>query len=310
MPENKFTGSSTISVRVAGKALNPEEGYNLDSVITSLQNVENLIKKTYLVANGRSRFTENDAQGVNIKLQSWEQGSLISNLGIWFDSVVLPTLPFVVNNREYIWESIKGSVELLRAKFGAEKEGKTVEIEQKTDGGTAINVQARGDSKVVIYAPQGLSATAERLQPTLQDLTQQIDGTNVTSIDLSDKKEDIKDASKVVSLNSSDKDLFGSATFTSDEQVEIVGKITSGNFDTNAGRIEVISSATQRIEVGQSYRLKISEDLHVEDKWKEMFLSPKPYFCKYKLGGPNLNKVTEIIVTDWDESKWDDDQAV
>lgn len=310
MPENKFTGSSTISVRVSGKALNPEEGYNLDSVITSLQNVENLIKKTYLVANGRSRFTENDAQGVNIKLQSWEQGSLISNLGIWFDSVVLPSLPFVVNNREYIWESIKGSIELLRAKFGAEKEGKTVEVEQKTDGGTAINVQASGDSKVVIYAPQGLSATAERLQPTLQDLTQQIDGTNVTSIDLSDKKEDIKDASKVVSLNSSDKDLFGSATFTSDEQVEIVGKITSGNFDTNAGRIEVISSATQRIEVGQSYRLKISEDLHVEDKWKEMFLSPKPYFCKYKLGGPNLNKVTEIIVTDWDESKWDDDQAV
>ncbi|GAA3608132.1 hypothetical protein [Secundilactobacillus similis] len=310
MPDNKFTGSSKISVRVSGKALNPDEGYNLDSVITSLQNVENLIKKTYLVANDRSRFTENDAQSINIKLQSWEQGSLISNLEIWFNSVVLPTLPFVVDNREFIWESIKGSVDFLRAKFNAEKEGKSVDIRQNTDGGTAINVKAEGNSKVVIYAPQGLPATAERLQPTLQELTQQIDGTDVTSIDFSDKAEDIKQPSKVVSLNNSDKDLFGSATFTSDEQVEIVGKITSGNYDTNAGRIEVLSSATQRIEVGQSYRLKISEDLHAEDKWKEMFLSPRPYFCKYKLGGPSLNKVTEIIVTDWDESKWDDEQAV
>lgn len=303
MPENKYTGASKLSVRVSGTALNAETGYELEAVITSLQSVENLVKKTYLAAYDRARFTDNDADNVSINLMAWRKGSLWSDLQINYRDVILPTIGFVAENKEFVWEIIKDSTKFLRTKLKAEKEGKSVQVKQTSKSG--VNISATDGGTVIITVPEDLPKIAEQLQGPLENLTQQVDGKKVSSIDLTNGTDTSEKKTEKITLDVEDKATFGSATFTSNDEVEIRGKIVSGNFETNTGRIEVISSSVRDIEVGISYRLRISKDLHAEEKWKEMFLTPRPYYCKYTLGGPNRDKVTEIIITDWNEADWE-----
>lgn len=304
MTKNEYSGSSTMSVRIAGKGLDPEKGYDLDAVLESLQSVDNLVKKTYLAAYGRSRFTDNDAEKIDVKLKTWRKGSLWSDLVIGFNTVVLPSLPYVVENKEFIWESIKGSYEFLKAKLTAEKEGKTVTINQEA-GNTGMSVINTGNSQVTINVSQGLPQVAEAVQPAIQELTSKINDKSTSTISIVKNPNSVAPAEKI-ELDSKDKDTFGLGTFTSDQDVAIVGKIIAGNYDTNSGKIEITKSATHDIKEGTTYRLKIDKELHAEEKWKEMFLTVKPYFCRYTLGGSSRDKVIEIIITDWDEGNWDD----
>lgn len=303
MSDNKYTGASDISLRVAGEALKPEDGYNLATVIEALKNAEDLIQKAYLVANHRSRFTEKDSEQVQIKLKKLRRGSLISELSVHLSDVVLPALPFLVDNREFIWEIIKTSLEFLRIKLKTENEDNQVKVVEDNQT-SSIKVVAKGKAKVTINVQQGVPELANGMQPVLSELANQIDGEKVKTIELFSDDPGSNKSDNVISMDYTDHELFTHATFTSTLQVEVLGKITSGNFDTNSGKIQILKSASQDIQPGKSYKLRINPELHAEEKWREMFLKTKPYFCKYTLGGPDRNIVTEIIITDWDENNW------
>jgi len=302
-----YSGESKLSVRIMGPQISAEKGYDLDSVISSLRDSQTLIRKTYLAAYDRSRFTENDYDSFKVKLKSWREGSLWSDLEIVYTSIVLPVLPFVVDNKEFIWETIKDSYEYLKTKKRLEKEGKTVNVEQKT-GQSGISVVNNGNGDVVVLnTPIGLSKYAEKIAPSIQQITENIDSTRVSGIEFKRNSSDEDNESFIMDVE--DKELFGNSTLTSDDIISIFGKITSGNFATNTGRIEVISSSVEQIKPGQTYSIKIAENLHAEDKWLDMFLQERPYYCKYSVYSQNPNRIKELYITDWDESEWNDQTA-
>lgn len=302
--ENRFTGSSKLSIRVSGPMMQASQGYDLDSVIGALQDSQALIRKTYLAMQGRLRFTVKDYDNFQVRLKDWREGSLWSDLELFYYGVVLPSVPFVVQNKEFIWETIKSSYTFLKAKLGASAKGEEVTVRQEA-GEHGINV-VNQSSGTVIIVPNGLPDVASALQPYIQQLTQNIQPNRVNSIEIARDQTNISDTDKIV-LDSSDKEIFGEVTLTSD-MVSISGKITSGNYDTNSGKIEISSSSVEAIKPGKVYRLKINPDLHAEQTWRDMFLIDRPYYCKYTVSAQNPNQVTEIIITDWDEKEWNDGQ--
>ncbi|MCT3168933.1 hypothetical protein EFO71_06735 [Lacticaseibacillus rhamnosus] len=297
-----YSGTSSLSVRVSGPEMQASKGYDLDSVIGALQDSQALIRKTYLTSQGRVRFTSKDYDNFQIKLKEWREGSLWSDLELVYSSVILPTIPFVVDNREFIWESIKDSYTFLKAKLTAKSKGEAVKVEQKA-GEHGVNITNNGSGTVIVAGP-GLPDFAESIKPYIQQLTENIQPNRVDTIEVTKDPTSTAPEDKVV-LDSSDKKIFGETTLTSDDRVSISGKITALNYVTNSGNIEITSSSVEAIKPGHVYHLKISTDLHAEDKAREMYLRDRPYYCKYTVSAQNPNRVMEITITDWDDIEWD-----
>lgn len=299
--EKGISGSQTVTFRVSGSEMTKSIGYNLDYVIEAFENADNLIKKTYLALNDRERFMEHDAEKLTIRLTEVKEGSLLSELCVQYQSIVAPAMPFIISNQDFIVETIKDAYEFLKAKISAKKEGKTVDVIQKA-GTSGININ-NNSGTVVITAPQGLPKVAERLNQPITDLAQSIDGKNVSKIGIGSNG---SLQNEVVTIDNKDKDLFVGTSVTTDDEFQFVGKIISGNYETNRGRITISSSEHDDLEDGQTYSVEISPDLHAEEKWKEMFLTERPYYgkCKYQKNQEGTFKVSKLIITDWDETNW------
>lgn len=297
-----ISGSQTVTFRVSGEEMTKKSGYNLDYVIEAFSNADNLIKKTYLALNNRERFTENDAEKLTIRLTEVKEGSLLSELCVQYQSIVAPAMPFIISNQDFIVETIKDAYEYLKAKISAKKEGKPVKVVQKV-GASGINV-SNNQGTIIIMTPQGLPNVAEKLNQPITDLAQSIDGKNVTKVGIGTSNS--LQHEEAVTIDSKDKDLFVGTTVTTDDEFQFVGKIISGNYETNRGRITISSSDHDDLEDGQTYSIEISPDLHAEEKWKEMFLTERPYYgkCRYQKNQEGAFKVSKLIITDWDETNW------
>lgn len=294
------TGSQKVTFRVSGNEMTKKIGYNLDYVIEAFSNADNLIKKTYLALNDKERFMEHDAEKLTVRLTEVKEGSLLSELCIHYQSIIAPAMPFIISNQDFIMETIKDSYEFLKAKISAKKEGKTVDVIQKA-GTSGININ-NNTGTVVITTPQGLPNVADKLNTPLTELAQSVDGKKITGIEIG--AQDTKSAN--IRLDAKDKDIFGGTTVTTDDEFQFSGKIISGNYETNRGRIEISSSEHDDLEAGQTYSVEINPELHAEETWKEMFLTDRPYYgkCTYQRNQEGTFKVQKLIITDWDESQW------
>ncbi|WP_436663944.1 hypothetical protein [Lactiplantibacillus plantarum] len=302
--ENGVSGIQSLSFRVSGDEMDTESGYDLSTVIGSLNDIESLVNKTYLSLNNRQRFNDQDAQRLNVRLKKLEKGSLWTQLDIVYHNVVIPALPYLAANQDFILATIKDSLKYIRAKRTAEKKGQTPMIEQKA-GAQSVVVNATGNAKVRIIVPRGLPKVADELQPEFKKLSEHIDGKGVSSIGIGSNLS--PDVSEELKLDENDKELLSTKEITSDEQFSIVGKIFSGNFSANNGKILVIQTGESSLEIGKVYRAEISKELHAEDKWKDMFLTARPYYCKLKLkSDSNGFKVDRLVITDWENENWDD----
>ena len=309
MPETIF---ETMEFKVTGKAMDGDDGYDLSSVVQSLSSFENLIIKTYLQANGKQRFTVVDKSNIEIKLKNVKKGSLISEIGVLYSTVILPAAPILIENGQFIFDTIKTSYEFLKTKISNTKEGKTVEINQTVDN-QGIAVSNTGSGTVTINVHPIVASYAEALAPAFQKMAENIDGKDIDSISLvSDEIEEEENRDVAFSMTPEDKSLFQGRTVITEELISISGKIVDGNFKNQNGQIEVTACADERIEVGETYSFSVDERLNAEEVWKEMFLEDKPYFCSLRLyynpvGGEEPYKISEIVIRDWDNRMWDEE---
>lgn len=295
--------SEKLTIRLAGKEMNKEDGYQLDYILTTLQSVDKIAKKTYLHTNGGTRFTKQDEQNFSIRLMDVREGSFVSSLQIFYTDVWLPLVPVIIENREIILNSIKATFEFMKAKITATKEGKTVEIIQTTDtGGHNVNVQNISNSHVNIYVYPDVPALAEKVTPELAAITKIVDGDQIESLEISDGD------SEPLLVSSEDQDLFSTSTYTQDEVFSVRGKIVDGDFTKLRGQIEITEASDAQIDIGETYKFRVNDNLHAENKWKMMFLEDRPYYCKKRIQidpkSVEMAKVIELIIIDWDEQHW------
>lgn len=305
--KREVSGSQNLSFRVSGDEMTHDQGYQLDYVLSSLEDIQNLITKTYLALNERQRFTENDGEKLVVRLKEVQEGSLWTLLQVDYNALVVPASVFIASNPDFVLSTIKDSYKFLKARFKAEKEGKNVHIEQKADvGGMTINDSFNGDNQTInIIMPVGMEKVAEKLQPQFSKLAENIDGENVKEISIGDSLSPDNN-NEVIKLNKKDKQIFLGQISESEDEFQIFGKITSGNFETNKGRIEITQSDSDDLTVGQSYPVAINEELHAEDSWRQMFLKIRPYYCRCNFSkmANGQFKVKQVIITDWDEERW------
>lgn len=304
------TNYERMEFKVTGNSMNDENGFDLSSALQSLSSFENLIIKTYLQANGKQRFTVADKSNISIQLKSIRQGSLISEIGILYNSVILPTIPLLVENGQFIIDTIRMSYDFLKEKISNEKEGKTVEINQNVDN-HSVAVTNTGPGNVTVNVYPGIPTYAEALAPTFQKMANSIDGDYIETISLTGNE--IKSENKVAfNMSVADKELFQGSTVITEDLISISGKIINGNFKNQNGQIEITACTDKRVNIGDTYSFSVAENLNAEEVWKEMFLEDKPYFCSLRLyynpAGEVPYKVQEIIIQDWDTTMWDSSQ--
>ncbi|OEG18871.1 hypothetical protein RV12_GL001572 [Enterococcus quebecensis] len=235
-----------------------------------------------------------------MKLMNVEEGSLIAGLKIAYSDIIVPAIPLIIENKEIIWNSIKSSYEFLKAKITAAKEGKELTITQTTDtGGNNFLVKDVSDSTVNIYVYPGVDRLADELSPEFASMAKMVDGDQISSVEFtnSDTHDDFK-------FTPEDKELFSRQTYTEDSVITITGKIYGGDFKSQSGKIDVISSSDFNVVSGDMYPFKINGNLDTEETWKEMFLEEKTYFCKKRIEinttkNPIIS-VLELIIIDFD----------
>lgn len=297
-----LNGSQELTFRITGNEMSMEKGYKLDSVLSTLQDADNLIKSTYLSLNERKRFTDNDADKIEIRLKDVREGSFIGEVVVAYKNIVLPLVPILASDPEFILTTIKNSYEFLKAKIVAKKEGKEVSVTQ-TATAKDVSVAVNGNNNTVnIVAPVGFPKVAESLQQSISKLTENIDERNVDGISLG-KKSDPIDSENNLIFSSSDKELFAGRTLVSEDEFRITGKVVSGNYETSKGKIEIINTDSEDLVVGSVYNIDIDDKLHAEEVWRDIFLTEKDYFCKSRLkkSSDGDYKVKEILITDWFE---------
>jgi hypothetical protein len=288
--------SQLVSLRISGKEMNKEVGYDLEYVLSSLGSFEKMVNKTYLYLNSRDRFSDSDRNQISIKLMNVEEGSFFSMLKIIYDNVLVPATPLVVENKEMVIGIIKSSYKFLKEKIKAEKEGKNVQVTQTSgEYGLNINVINNGSGSVTIEVPRGIPELSQKLVTDFQKITKPLDGTEIMDIEIKDELYD----DEAIVLNAEDKALFEASTFTQDREVVITGKIIDSSYPKQNGRIDI--SKSDFIEKG-IYKFTMYERMYSEDTWKSMYLSEKSYICKCKMEyNPAKNSkpnIKEIIIID------------
>lgn len=299
-----ISGAQVLTFRISGREMTKEKGYKLDSVLSTLQDANSLIKSTYLSLNNRQRFTDNDDEKIEVRLKEVREGSLVTDIGINCVNVILPMIPVLASDPEFILTTIKSSYKFLKAKITATKEGKEVEITQTT-ATTGINVAVTGNNNVVkIAAPKGVPEVADKLQKSISRLTENIDNRNVDFISIGSKKDSLNSPNNL-ELDSSDKELFAGKTLLTEDEFQLTGKIVSGNYETNKGKIEILTTDSDDLVVGNSYNVVIDDKLHIEEIWRKMFLIEKEYLakCRMKKSSNGEYKVAEVLITDWFEDE-------
>lgn len=297
--------SESITFRITGDDMVKEKGYSLDKVLESLSSFENLVNKTYLHVNNKQRFTKEDRENFTIKLNEVKEGSFFSELSIIYKTAIVPLVPIAINHGEFVVKSIKHAYDFLKIKATADKEGKQVEINLNPEAG-AVSVVTDGDNNtnniIVINTPEGIPELSKALAPTIKKMSSTVDGESVKSISIGD------DDKENIEITTDEKELFSSNTMITEQPISIFGKVISGNYKNQTGTIEIAECGDERLTVGETYSFQVDGDLHAEEKWKEMFLEIRPYYCKlrisYDMSKDNPFRVQQIVITDWDKENW------
>lgn len=296
-----------FSIKLSGNEMEKSKGYNLAPILTTLNSFEKITKKTYLHNKGTTRFTQEDENNFSIRLHEVKEGSFLSTFTIAYSDVIIPMIPLIMDNKELIWSSLKTSYDFLKAKISAEKEGKTLQINQTTDlNGNNISVNHVNNSTVNINVYPGIPDLATKIAPDIAAVTKLVDQENVSQIRFS--SEDKTSEDEFIQITSEDKELFSTKTYTEDYTFSLRGKIVDGDYTNLKGQIEVFETDSKLIEVGDIYKFKVNDNLNGEENWKQMFLENRPYYCKQRIEINPMReksiKIIEIIIVDWDKKNW------
>lgn len=286
----------TIELRISGEEMNKQKGYELSTVLDSLQAFENMVTKTYLTASGKDRLSDHDKDNLKIRIVDIREGSFVSAMTILWEQTILPITPLIVENGSMIWNAITTAYEFLKVKIKAEKEGKNVEVTQTiTDGG--INTSIVNSHHVTIYVDPGIPDLSNKLLPEFKRISKNIDGQNIEKVEIGEANSE--DGNVVIDERT--KQLFSKQTLTVDQEITIIGKVVNGDFLKQKGKIQ-ISSAPSPIEEGVVYNFTAKDRLNNEQIWQEMFLREKEYLCKYRIEmdpqNLSLTNVIEIVMID------------
>lgn len=230
-----------INIKISGKAMDADFGYELKYLLDILQEIQSLIEKTYLVSQEQTRMKAADYDNLKVILENPKRGSFKSNILITIQDAIVPLLPVLAENGISIWGAIKQAFEFLKLTIDTRKEGKELRIEQSGDG-----IIATGNN-VTITVNQVIPELANKLAPSFHNLTKNLDGENISEIEMLTTNED------GIVLTNEDNERFKRKTLLSEEIIYREGKVSASDSETYTGKIE-IDGKTYPFEIVDKYK--------------------------------------------------------
>jgi len=205
-----------------------EEGIPLHVALSSLQEVQSIFDKTYLVLTGGKRFSQRDREHFQLRTYSVKNGSLESDIQIVLESAqyAIPVIASIAPAD--IWALTKQGFDFLRYIYALSSEGK-VPTYQLNGNGT-INVQ-HGDNIQVFNGP--VVQVGEKTLQHWRSLNHKLkeDEINSYGIGSVEKPE--------ISVTHIEKGLFDNPAYIEKEPVEIRCDIFDFNKRANSGKLSV-----------------------------------------------------------------------
>lgn len=208
------------------------EGLPLHIISESLEAVQSIIDKAYLVPQGRERISYEDRKEFFIRSYGISQGSLIAELEIVLN-LTAPVLPLISTiSPSTIWDYAKLSFQFLKLIFQATKEGKTPRFDIKNNKEVTVHI---GDNHYHFNGP--VFEIGKASVSSYRKLTEQLGEKSVNNIELS-KKVDKKDSAFKMGI--ADKEIFEIEGKFEKEQIALDCEIFDFNKYENRGRLRVL----------------------------------------------------------------------
>ena len=255
----------------------------LDKVAAGLTALQHMFEGQYRAFTNRKRLNEEDRRNLQIRIDSYADGSFIAVLGAAFAGVQI-TLPLFSGSAS-IWELSKSAFDFIKATYEAAHSGKEIQISQSGDGNTVL---LAGASQQIFYGP--VLNIANQIISPMREFDTLLEDKEVSKIALSDPE-----GEAIFAITSEMKGLFLSPTSVSEHPINLTCDIFDFNKYDKAGRARVLSN--QEIPLG-NYKFKNVGDQGVDDFILSMTETQVTLKCiiKYEHDPLSETKISEILV--------------
>jgi len=211
-----------------------DEGLPLPLTIKSLECVQGIVDRSYLVLANKNRMSAQERSLFYLRSQGIKRGSLLTDFGLIF-SAVQPALPIISNlGATGVWEYAKQAFEFLKVVFEAKKNGETVTISQSGDGSF---INANTGSQTLAFDSCVFNIATGSL-PHYEQLAKLIAPERVTDMRLGEGR------SRDIALSLNDRSLFELPIKIQEEQHPIDCEIFEFDKYDGTGRISVFDAQT------------------------------------------------------------------
>lgn len=209
-----------------------EDGMPLPLALSSLQEVQAIFDKTYLVLSGGRKITKKDREQFYLKTFNIKHGSLETDLQIIYEvaQYTLPAIAAYYPND--VWDLTKQGWEFLKYIYGLASKGEKPMYEARDN--STINVY-NGDNIQVYNAP--VITIGELSVNHWRSLNHKLKQGQVNNYSMGNPE------SPEIHLKSFDKNIFDNPTHIDKTPVEINCDIYDFNKRNNAGKLTVTGSS-------------------------------------------------------------------
>lgn len=205
-----------------------DDGMPLPIALSSLQEVQAIFDKTYLVLSGGKRITKKDREYFYLKTFNVKHGSLESDLQIVYELAQFTLPAIAAYTPRDIWDLTQQSWDFLKYIYGLASNGEKPMYEARDN--STINVY-NGDNVKIYNAP--VIKIGELSVNHWRSLNHKLKEGQVNNYSLGTPNE------PEIKLNSLDKNIFDNPTHIDKAPVEISCDIYDFNKRNNVGKLTV-----------------------------------------------------------------------
>ena len=206
-----------------------EKGLPLPLIIRSLESIQGILDRSYLVLAHKSRMSSQERAVFFLRSQGIKRGSLYTELGLVF-AAAQPALPIISDlGPTGVWEYAKQAFEFLKLVFEAKKAGESIRIEQHGNS-SPMNVNTGSQN----FTFNGcVFDIANSSIPFYEQITKSLSPEKVVDIRLGQGK------ARDIALSAEDRTLFELPTVIETEQHPLDCEIFEFDKYEGAGRVTV-----------------------------------------------------------------------
>lgn len=266
-----------LSLKISGKAMDFNDGFELNYLTDTLENTQNLIEKTYLFTVGKTRMNQEDREHLKIIMKNPSKGSFNADIDIQLFGVALTLIPLISKNGAGIWSAIKNTYEFLKLVIDSKKKEKPIEINNTGEGTVIVNINNGNENENHIQKfPEYVEGLSEKLSPEFEKITRNIDGEKIKTINFSDMT-----SGENLSLDYTDRQRFETTSSISDDLFNLKGQIVIANSNSYTGKIQIYKNKYD-IEPGE-YSFSVAKRFENKNFFKSKYLIDEKYQCQIKL---------------------------